>query len=59
MNVKEIREKARVLGLKNVSKVRKENLIRAIQETEGNSPCFKNIYGCQEARCLWREDCQN
>jgi hypothetical protein len=58
MTLKEIREVARTQGIKNVSRYRKEKLIRVIQETEGNSPCFKHIPGCCEFGCLWREECQ-
>lgn len=59
MTLKRIRDKARSLGLKNVSRYRKDNLIRVIQEVEGNSPCFKGIEGCGEVDCLWRSDCQD
>jgi len=58
MNLKGIREMARNLGVKNFSRLRKEDLIRAIQEKEGNSPCFKRIEDCRVYDCLWREDCQ-
>lgn len=58
MTLKRIREMARDLGIKNITRHRKENLIRAIQENEGNSPCFKGIQGCGESVCLWREECQ-
>jgi hypothetical protein len=59
MTLKQIRDKARTVGVKNITRYRKESLIREIQELEGNSPCFKNIYDCHENCCLWREDCQN
>jgi hypothetical protein len=59
MTLKEIREKARSMGIKNYTRFRKENLIRIIQETEGNSPCFKNTCDCGEHQCLWRQDCLN
>ncbi len=59
MTLKQIREKARTIGVKNITRYRKERLIREIQELEGNSPCFKNINDCHEGGCLWREDCQN
>lgn len=58
MNVKEIRDKARVVGVKNYSKFKKADLIRAIQVQEGNSPCFLEIKDCWEFHCLWRDDCQ-
>ncbi len=40
MNVKEIREMARHLGVKNYSRLKKTDLIWAIQEAEGNSSCY-------------------
>jgi hypothetical protein len=46
MTVKQIREKARTLGIKNYTRYDKERLIRVIQELEGNSPCFKGICDC-------------
>lgn len=58
MTLKEIRVKARGLGVKNYSRMKKDDLIRAIQEKEGNSPCYQNIYDCWEFDCLWRLDCQ-
>jgi hypothetical protein len=58
MTLKEIREKAKTVGIKNITRFKKETLIRAIQEGEGNSPCFKGIAGCGEQACLWRDQCQ-
>ncbi|MFP3868819.1 MAG: Rho termination factor N-terminal domain-containing protein [Desulfobacteraceae bacterium] len=58
MNLKNIREMARSLGVKNYSRYRKDDLIRAIQEKEGNEPCFKRIDDCRVYDCLWRQDCQ-
>ncbi len=58
MNVTEIRTKARQLGVKNYSRLNKADLIRAIQVTEGNSPCYQQIYDCRVFDCLWRPDCQ-
>jgi len=59
MTIKEIRDKARQLGVKNITRYRKENLIRVIQEVEGNSPCFRGIHSCGEYGCLWRVECQD
>ncbi len=37
----------------------KEHLIRAIQLTEGNTPCFKtNVSFCSETICSWHKECQ-
>jgi hypothetical protein len=59
MTLREIREKARVIGVKNYTRYKKDILIRVIQETEGNSPCFKGIGNCAEFACLWRNECQS
>ncbi len=59
MTLRKIREKARAMGVRNYTRYKKETLIRVIQESEGNSPCFKGICGCAELGCLWREECQS
>ena len=58
MLLKDIRAKGRDLGVKNYSRMVKTDLIRAIQEKEGNSPCYQNVYDCWQYDCLWRPDCQ-
>jgi len=58
MKLDEIREIARQRGLKP-GKMKKGELIRAIQEAEGNPVCFAtgSAAVCGQAECLWREDC--
>ena len=57
MTIREIRKRARELGLKVKSKS-KAKLIRAIQEAEGNPPCFRTARtGCERTDCCWLEDC--
>jgi hypothetical protein len=58
MKLEEIRQKAKEMGIKT-GKLRKAELILAIQEAEGNFPCFgKAVNGeCDQLACLWREDC--
>jgi hypothetical protein len=58
MTLKEIQEKARSMGLKNYTRFRKADLIRAIQEKEGNSPCYQGISDCRQYDCLWMPSCQ-
>uniref|UniRef100_A0A7C3UYT6 Rho termination factor-like N-terminal domain-containing protein n=1 Tax=Desulfobacca acetoxidans TaxID=60893 RepID=A0A7C3UYT6_9BACT len=58
MKIAEIRQKARQLGVKNYSRMNKTDLIKAIQVTEGNSPCYQQIKDCRVYDCCWREDCQ-
>lgn len=59
MTLREIRQKARLIGVTNYTRYKKETLIRVIQEVEGNSPCFKGICDCAEFGCLWRDECQS
>ncbi len=59
MTLKAIREKAKKLGVKNITRFNKENLIRLVQTSEGNSPCFRDIRDCWEFGCLWRKECQS
>ena len=58
MTVREIRTLARQRGLKNYGRLKKADLIRALQVQEGNAPCFQAITACGEQGCLWRDDCQ-
>lgn len=58
MKVIQIREKAKALKVKNYSRMRKDDLIRAVQLAEGNTDCFKRIKECGQMDCLWRSDCQ-
>jgi hypothetical protein len=58
MNMKDIREKAKALGMKNYSKMKKGDLIRAIQVAEGNAPCYEQITDCRQFDCCWMGDCQ-
>lgn len=58
MNIREIREMAKNIGVKP-GRLRKTELVRLIQKTEGNLPCFdtERVRDCGEENCLWREDC--
>jgi len=58
MRMEEIREIARKRGLK-AGKAKKADLVRAIQQDEGNNPCFATgkAAECGQDLCLWREDC--
>jgi hypothetical protein len=42
-----------------VSKLKKAELVRAIQQAEKNVVCFETgtLDKCGQAACLWREDC--
>jgi hypothetical protein len=57
MRVVEIREIAKKYGIKT-GKMKKVELVRAIQEHEGNTPCFQaGINPCDQLGCCWRSDC--
>lgn len=59
MKLQEIKQQAEQRGLK-VGKLKKAELVRAIQLDEGNDPCFDtgNAADCGQSTCLWREDCK-
>jgi hypothetical protein len=58
MNMNAVRGMARKMNVKPGSKTKKE-LIRCIQEAEGNSPCFKSGRpSCDQHGCCWRSDCK-
>jgi hypothetical protein len=42
-----------------VGKAKKSELIRAIQQAEGNRQCFNTNCSkeCGQYTCLWKEDC--
>ena len=57
MTIGDIRKRAKELGL-DVKSRSKAKLIRAIQEAEGNPPCFRTGRTvCEQADCCWLEDC--
>jgi len=55
---KDLLEKAAGIGLKGGAKLRKPELIHAIQITEGNTDCFARIADCAVTPCLYRGECQ-
>jgi hypothetical protein len=59
MKVQELKEIAKQKVVK-VGKLKKSDIIRAIQEAEGNSACFDigKAAECGQLNCLWREDCE-
>ena len=58
MKLMEIKEIAKQHNIK-VGKMKKAELVRAIQLAEGNDACFETglASGCGQSQCLWREDC--
>lgn len=58
MTLKQVKEIAKEKGVR-VGNMKKENIIRAIQHTEGNFDCFGSATAgvCDQLNCLWRDDC--
>lgn len=57
MKVADIKNIAKKLGV-NPGKLKKGELILAIQKAERNTPCFgTGTEACPELKCCWREDC--
>jgi hypothetical protein len=58
MNMKDIKGIALKQGVKT-GKMKKDDIIRAIQRAEGNFDCFGTAAtsNCSQSDCLWREDC--
>ena len=56
-NMKDLRDMAKDLKVKNYSRMRKDTLIHSIQSAEGNSPCYGTIPDCGLTDCLYYSDC--
>jgi len=57
MDMTLVKEKAKQLGIQ-VGKMKKVDLIRAIQSKEGNFPCFETAKDyCSQLTCAWRKAC--
>ena len=58
MKLDEIKEIAKQHNIKIV-KMKKADLVRAIQQAEHNDDCFETgkVDLCRQDECLWREDC--
>lgn len=43
----------------NSARLKKADIVRAIQTAEGNFPCYGTAVDgfCDQQACLWREDC--
>ena len=59
MKLVEIRKLAAQRGVK-ADKMKKTEIIRAVQAAEGNTACFESgtAVECGQAKCLWRDDCR-
>lgn len=58
MKIDEIKEIAKQHNIRK-AKMKKADLVRAIQQAEGNGACFSTGQAnvCGQEACLWREDC--
>jgi hypothetical protein len=57
MIVKDIKKIAVQKGI-SPQKMKKAEMIRAIQVQEGNFPCYETAKDyCDRQDCLWQEDC--
>lgn len=58
MNMTQVKTVAKERGVKPGA-LKKEQLIRAIQQAEANPQCFNTAFAqhCGQPNCLWREDC--
>ena len=58
MKLEEIKDVARQHNIK-IGKLKKAELVRAIQKAEGNEACFAvgQASECGQHSCLWRDDC--
>lgn len=58
MKMQDLKEIAKKHGVK-AGKMRKTDLVLAIQKAEGNCECFATPYvsECNQVNCLWRADC--
>lgn len=59
MKMQDIKVKAQSMGIP-AGKLKKSDLIRVIQRTEGNLECFDtgNSTQCRQENCLWMGDCK-
>ena len=58
MELKELKEKAKILGIKPKKGLKKTDFIRSIQIAEGNFPCFGTAKDyCDQLNCYFRKDC--
>jgi hypothetical protein len=59
MKLEEIKSLAQLHSIK-VNKMKKADLVRAIQRAEWNEQCFESGASatCGQHTCAWREDCR-
>jgi hypothetical protein len=58
MKIQEVRDIAKIWNVNVKVRRSKQDIIRDIQISEGNSPCFRTKDMC-DIDCFWKEDCMN
>jgi len=60
MTKDQVKKVATEKGIAVGSKLKKEEIIRLVQKSEGNDQCFMTgkAATCGQADCLWRPDCK-
>jgi hypothetical protein len=58
MRFQNIQKTAKSMNI-NTYRMKKGDIIQAIQRAENNIPCFgtERVNSCQEEQCSWRKDC--
>jgi hypothetical protein len=58
MTFNQVRKVAKEMGV-NTNRLKKTDVIRAIQKAEHNIDCYgsERVDECMEESCLWRTDC--
>ncbi len=58
MKINDVRKIAKGMDI-NTYRMKKEDIIRAVQRAENNIVCFatERVGSCNEDKCLWRDDC--
>ena len=58
MRLSEVEKKAKSLSIKDTWRLSKKDLIKTIQQAEGNVACFgTKRNSCDQMICCWRSDC--
>lgn len=59
MTVQKVMEIARKKKIKNMRGLKKAEIIKTIQKTEGNFDCFGTMTEgfCDQSACMWTKDC--
>ncbi len=53
-----LKKMAKTQGLTVAGTAKKHEIIKAIQQAEGNNPCFGSAKAdCDQHACCWRMDC--